>query len=366
MARVTRAAVELWPRVMLVAAALVLVWSWGQDVGPPVGVIGLAVVLVGTVLAALHQAGAVAHKVGEPFGTLAVAVVVTVIEVALIVTLMLPGGPGATALATDTVVAAVMITLNGIVGVSLLIGALRFGTALFDADGTVAALTTVASVVFLALVVPTFDTGRPGVEFSPWQLIFAAVVSLLLYGMFVRTQTGRHREPLLPVPLSDTPGEDAPAAAGTSRSAWVSLGLLLVALVAVVGLATVTSPAIAAAVAGAGVPFSLVGMVIALLVLLPGTFAAVRAAGRNQIQISLRLAFGSVMASIGLTIPAVAVAAVWLDGPVMLGLAPAQLVLLALTVVVSMLSVVPRRATALQAGVHLVLLAAYVWVSVNP
>ena len=366
MTRVARAAAELWPLVIPIAAALVLILFWGRDVGHPVGVIGVVVVLVGAVLAALRQAVTVARRVGEPAGSLLLAVSVTVIAVALIVPLMISGGHGAAALTRDTVFAAVMITVNGIVGVSLLIGVLRFGVVPFSADGAVAAMATVASVVFLALVVPAFATSRTVSEFSSGQLVFAAVVSLLLYGMFVRTRTGRHRECVLPVPLSGTTGEDAPAAPVTGRRARVSLGLLLVALVAVVGLAKMTSSAIAAAVAGTGVPYSVVGMVIALLVLLPATLAAVRAAVRDRIQISLNLAFGWAMASIGLTIPAIAVAAIWLDGPVFLGLEPAQLVLLALTVVVSVVTVGARRATALQGGVHLVLLAAYVFVSVNP
>lgn len=351
--------------MLLIAAALVLMWSWWRDVGPPVGVIGGAVVLVGTVLAALHQAEAVAHKFGELFGTLVTTVAVTVIEVALIVTLMIPGGPGTVALATDTVMAVVMIALNGIVGVSLLIGSLRFGVPLFSGVYTVTPLATVASVVFLVLVVPTFATSPPDFEFSSAQLTFAAVVSLLLYGMFVRTRTGRHEKFFLSVRSADIPAETESATSVVGPRAWVSVGLLLAVLGAVVGVATVTTPAIATAVADAGMPFSVVAVLIALLVLLPRMFAAIRAAGRNRIQISLSLAVGSAMESIGLTIPAVAVAAIWLDGPMMVGLAPAQLVLLAATVVIGVVTVVPRRVTALQAGVHLVLLAAYVWVSVN-
>jgi Ca2+:H+ antiporter len=145
-----------------------------------------------------------------------------------------------------------------------------------------------------------------------------------------------------------------------------SLVLLLVALVAVVGLAKVESPAIEAGVEAVGFPPSFVGVVIALLVLLPETLAATRAALRNRLQISMNLAFGSALASIGLTIPVIAVASIWLDGPLLLGLGATQMVLLALTVVVAALTVVPGRAKRLHGAVHLVLLGAFVFLAVNP
>jgi Ca2+:H+ antiporter len=148
--------------------------------------------------------------------------------------------------------------------------------------------------------------------------------------------------------------------------ALASLALLIVSLFAVVGLAKVESPAIESAVAAAGFPQSFVGVVIALLVLLPETLAAVRSALRNRVQVSLNLAFGSAMASIGLTIPAIAVASLWLEGPLILGLGATQMILLALTVAVSVLTVVPGRATRLQGAVHLVLLAAFLFLAVSP
>jgi Ca2+:H+ antiporter len=309
----------------------------------------------------------VAHRVGEPFGSLVLAVAVTVIEVALIVTLTVSGGPETATLARDTVFAAVMITCNGIVGLSLLLGARRYGLSVFNAEGSGAALATVATVATLSLVLPTFTTSRRGPEFSPSQLAFAAVASLVLYAAFVLTQTVRHRDFFLPVPAAgaaDSPEEHAEPP--TARAAGMSLLLLLVALVAVVGLAKVESPAIEAGVAAVGFPPSFVGVVIALLVLLPETIAAARAALRNRIQISLNLAFGSALASIGLTIPTIAIASIWLQGPLLLGLGPTQMVLLALTVVVGALTVVPGRATRLQGAVHLVLLAGFLFLAVNP
>ena len=246
-----------------------------------------------------------------------------------------------------------MITCNGIVGLSLLMGALRYGLLQFNAEGSGAALATVVTLATLTLVFPTFTTSEPGPEF------------LLTTGLCGR-DLPRPLRHVRAHPDGPAPGLLPPcggrrrivgprrtrraASAGATRA---SLALLTVSLVAVVGLAKVESPAIESAVEAAGFPQSFVGVVIALLVLLPETISAVRSARRNRVQVSL--AFGSAMASIGLTIPAIAVASIWLEGPLELGLGPTQIILLMLTVVVGVLTVVPGRATRLQGGVHLVL-----------
>ncbi|MEV6579784.1 ionic transporter y4hA [Streptomyces sp. NPDC051582] len=367
-----------WTVLVPVVALLALVFSWGRDLpGFAVGLVALC--LCGAVLAAVHHAEVVAHRVGEPFGSLVLAVAVTVIEVALIVTLMADGGDKTASLARDTVFAAVMITCNGIVGLSLLVGALRNRVAVFNAEGSGAALATVATLAVLSLVLPTFTTSKPGPEFSTAQLTFAAVASLALYGLFIAVQTVRHRDYFLPVDTGTGTQRAAGAAGGdagqadgehaappTSRAALVSLGLLLVALIAVVGDAKAVSPTIEKGVASAGLPNAVVGVIIALLVLAPETLAAVRAARRDRVQTSLNLGYGSAIASIGLTIPAIALATIWLSGPLLLGLGPIHMVLLALTVVVSALTIAPGRATLLQGGVHLVLLAAYLFLAVSP
>ena len=313
-----------WTTVLPALAVLALAATWGSKPGAIVLAI-VGALLAGAVLAAVHHAEVVAHRVGEPFGSLVLAVAVTVIEVALIVTLMVSGGSETSTLARDTVFAAVMITLNGIVGLSLLIGALDRRVASFNAEGTASALATVSTLATLTLVLPAFTTSRPGPEFSSEQLAFAAVASLALYGLFVFVQTVRHRDYFLPEAAEDPEEHAAPP---SDRGALISLGLLVVALVAVVGLAKIETPAIEDAVDAIGAPPSAVGVVIALLVLLPETLAAVRNARRNRVQTSFNLAFGSAMASIGLTIPAIAVASIWLEGPLVLGLGSTQTVLL--------------------------------------
>jgi Ca2+:H+ antiporter len=355
-----------WTVFVPILAILALVVTFGHDLPPPL-VVTVAVLLGGAVMAAVHHAEVVAHKVGEPYGSLILAVAVTVIEVALIVTLMISGGEKSQSLARDTVFAAVMICCNGILGISLLVGALRRRVAVFNPEGTGSAFATVAAIATLGLVLPSFTTSRPGPQFSPAQLGFAAVVSLGLYLLFVAVQTRRHRDYFLPITSSGKVIEteehvDPPS----SRTAMVSLGLLVVALISVVGLAKGISPSVESAVVSAGMPHAVVGVVIALMVLLPETIAAVRAAARDRMQTSLNLALGSAMASIGLTIPAIAIAMIWLEGPLLLGLGGTQTVLLVLTVVVGTLTVVPGRANILQGGLHLSLLAVFLFLAASP
>jgi Ca2+:H+ antiporter len=362
----TASVLRSWPVLVPALAVVALVLTWGRDLGPAV-LVAAAALLAGAVLAAVHHAEVVALRVGEPYGSLILAVAVTVIEVALIVTIMISTTEEASALARDTVFAAVMITINGIVGITLLIATLRRRVAVFNAEGTGGALATVAALATMTLVLPTFTTSTPGPTFSSAQLAYAAVASFALYGLFVFVQTVRHRDYFLPVTAEGEPATaDEHVPPPETRVAVTSLVLLLIALIGVVGLAKTVSPTVEEAVRTAGLPLAVVGVVIALLVLLPETLAAVRAALRDRIQTSFNLALGSAMASIGLTIPTIAVASIWLDPLLLLGLGATQTVLLALTVVVGVLTVTPGRATLLQAGVHLALFAGFLVLAVSP
>lgn len=356
----------LSPTVVPVIALATLVAGWGRDL-PLAALLFVAVVLVGAVLAAVHHAEVVAHRVGEPFGSIVLAVAVTVIEVGLIIMLMISGGHGAETLARDTAFAAVMITCNGIVGLSLLLGSVRYDVPRFNPEGTGAALGVVATLVTLTLVLPTFTVSESGGEFTQSQLAFAAVAAVALYGAFIYTQAGRHRDFFLPVGSTGKPIDpEEHAVPPSTRATVLSAVFLVVSLVSVVGLAKLASPAIEQGVAAAGIPNSFVGVVIAILVLLPEGLAASRAALRNRVQTSLNLAYGSAIASIGLTIPAIAIASIWLAGPLVLGLGAVQVVLLVLTLVVSTLTVVPGRATRLQGVLHLIILAAFVFLAITP
>jgi Ca2+:H+ antiporter len=319
--------------------------------------------LIAAVLAAVHHAEDIAHRTGEPFGTLVLALAVTVIEVALIVAMMAGGGAAQTALARDTIFSTLMIVGNGVVGLCVVIGSLRHGEPAFRATGAQAAFSTLIAMTTLTLVLPTFTISSPGPTYTGAQLTFAAAMSLLLWVAYVAVQTLRHREHFLP---AGDPAPTQPAAGSPGRSAGASAALLVAALVAVVGLAKVLSPGIEAALAAAGAPPAALGVAIALLVLLPETVAAVRAAGGNQLQTSLNLAYGSALASIGLTIPAVALAALWLRIPLVLGITAKDLVLLLLTVAVSILTLTSGRTHVLQGLVHLVLFAAFLFLSLVP
>ncbi|MBL8310191.1 MAG: ionic transporter y4hA [Burkholderiales bacterium] len=341
---------------------LVLVFGWGRPLAT-FAVLLVALSLVAAVLTAVHHAEVVAHRVGEPFGTLILALAVTVIEAALVVSMILSGGAGAAAIARDTVYAAVMIVCNGVVGLCLLLGGLRHHVMVFRVDGTSPALSVLAALSVLVLVLPGFTTSTPGPTYSMSQLVFAGLMSLVLYAAFVFVQTVRHRDYFLPVETDD---RDVHAAPPGNIEAALSLGLLLVCLVAVVGLAKLLAPAIQSAVGAVGAPPAVVGIAIAMLVLLPETLAAARAARANRMQTSLNLALGSALATIGLTIPVVAALSVTLGFPLVLGLPGKEMVLLALTLIVSVLTLGSGRATVLQGTVHLVMFAAFLFLAVVP
>lgn len=319
-------------------------------------------VLIATVFAAVYHAEVVAHRVGEPFGTLVLAVAVTVIEVALIVSVMVAAAAGKAEIARDTVFAAVMIVCNGIVGICLLWGGARHREQGFQLQGASAALAVLAALTILTLVLPNVATTAPGPVFSSSQLVFAGLASLVLYGSFVFVQTVRHRDYFLPV----KGGEESHLPPPGNTTALLSAALLVVALVAVVGLAKAVTPAVETTVARLGVPETVVGIVIAALVLLPEGLAAVKAARANRLQTSLNLALGSALATIGLTIPVVAFVSIGLGRPLTLWLDQKEEVLLALTLIVGVITLGTGRTTVLQGIVHLAIFAAFLFFAVVP
>lgn len=320
------------------------------------------IALVGTVFAAVYHAEVVAHRVGEPFGSLVLAIAVTIIEVALIVSMMVVGGAETAGLARDTVFAAVMIVCNGIVGLCLLAGGLRHREQIFHLQGAQAALSVIIALTTLTIVLPNVTSTTIGPTFSPSQLVFVAIVSLALYGSFLFVQTVRHRDYFLP-----ERGEvESHALPPPNRVALFSSGLLFVSLVCVVVLAKKLTPIVELGIARAGAPRSVVGIVIAGVVLLPEGLAAYRAAKTNRLQTSMNLALGSVLATIGLTIPAVAGASVFFSKPLTLGLNAKEELLLALTLIVSLLTIGTGRTTVLQGLVHLVVFAVFLFLSVVP
>jgi Ca2+:H+ antiporter len=359
----TNLSVTVLPVVALVS--LVVFWS---STPSTVVMVVLGILLAISVLAAVHHAEVIAHKVGEPYGSLILAAAVTVIEVGMLVTLMIASPAESATLARDTVFSAIMIICNGIVGISLMVKAQRKRTATFNAEGIGGALAAITALTTMSLILPSFTTSTPGGTFSPAQLVFAAVTALVIYLVFVFIQTVRHRDFFLPPATAQdstklvSEHKDPPTAVAT----WASLVLLVVALVSVVGLAKITSPLLETAIYGAGLPSTLIAVSIAGLVLLPESIAAVRAAYFGRSQTSLNLAYGSAMASIGLTIPVIAVMSIFFGFPIVLGLSATELVLFVLTVAVSILTVVPGRATILQGAIHLSIFAGFIFFIINP
>ncbi|QSB45514.1 ionic transporter y4hA [Altererythrobacter sp. FM1] len=348
--------------------------SWGPLVAwlvfamAAVGAAPIAVVSFGVALAvicAVHHAEIIAHKLGEPFGTLVLALAVTMIEVGLILALMTAAADGAASLARDTVFAAVMIILNGIIGVCLLIGGLFHREQSFQQSGVSAALATICALTVLSLVLPNFTVSEPGPVYSNGQLAFVAIVSLVLYLTFVMVQTVRHREYFLP-PASETQDCEDTLDPPSNRTTAISAVLLLAALGAVVLLAKELSKPLDDMVLSMGAPQAVVGVMIAVLVLLPESVAAVRAALRDRIQTSLNLALGSALATIGLSIPAVAALSLFAGLPIALGLGSKGIVLLGLTLLVTTLSLGNGRTTVLQGVVHLVIFGVYLFTTIVP
>ncbi|MGE4538665.1 MAG: calcium:proton antiporter [Desulfovibrio sp.] len=357
---------SLFPR-WTVAAPVV---AWALLAGALLGLGGYvyaAVLMAGllwSVFAGVHHAEVVAHRVGEPFGSLVLAVAVTIIEVALIVSLMVAGGPEASGLARDTVFAAVMIILNAIVGLCLLEGGVLHKEQVFRADGVRASLTTLVAISVLTLILPNYTTSVPGPVYSKAQLVFIAIVSAILYGTFLLVQNVRHRRYFLAE--DDAAGDDGHAAPPSTRSAFFAAGLLLGCLGAVVLLAKALAPTLEVVTEAIGAPTSFVGVIIAAIVLLPEGTAAVRAAHCNRLQTSLNLALGSALASIGLTIPAVALVSLITGMPLALGIDMKATVLFILSLFVSVLSLGTGRTTILQGAVLLVIFGVYVLTAIIP
>ncbi len=322
------------------------------------------IAMMGTVIAAVHHAETVAHRVGEPFGTLVLALAVTAIETALILSMMMAGGSGMAVLARDSIYAAVMIICTGVVGLCILMGGIAHREQSFRVEGAGAGLAALIVMAALTLVLPAFTISHPVGNYSSTQLAFVAISSGVLWAVFIFVQTVRHRDYFIPEEAASDPDEHAHPP--TNKQALASLGMLIIALLAVVGSAKILSPSIEKAVEVANAPRAVVGIVIAGLVLLPETWAAVRAARANRLQSAMNLAIGSALACIGLTVPVVVASSFVLGLPLVLSLAPKDMVLLVLTFLVSAVTLGTGRTHLMHGAVHLVLFAAYLFLAFAP
>jgi Ca2+:H+ antiporter len=320
--------------------------------------VALIAVLFAAISSAVHYAEGIAHRVGEPYGTLILTVAVTIIEVALIATSMLGDKPKP-ALARDTVFAVIMIVCNGLVGLCIVLGGLRYREQGFRAKGVAAYLSVLLPMSVLTLILPNFTT-TDGPVYSVAQLVFVGTAVLALYGVFLFIQTVQHRDYFAEA------AEEHTTSAKLDRSMIVKLGLMTVALVAVILLSKQFALLAEAVTVAAGAPEGMVGIAVALLILMPEGVAAVRAARADKLQQSLNLALGSSLATIGLTIPVIAALSIVADLHLLLGLDGKDMVLLVLTMIVSALTFGTGRTNILSGFVHLVLFATYVFLTLLP
>jgi Ca2+:H+ antiporter len=336
-------------------------YAFALSLGGLVFAIVLLIILFGTVFAAVHHAEVIAELVGEPFGTLVLTLSVTIIEVALITTIMLGDKP-APELARDTVFAVVMIVCNGLVGLCIFIGGLRYREQGFQLSGANVYLSVLFALAAITLIMPNYTTTTPGPVYSALQLGFVGVVTLALYGVFLYTQTVLHKDYFVHDRGEGENGE-LRLSGGTLA---LTVGLLLVSLLAVVLLAKKFSLVVDAVSLQIGAPPAFAGVLVALLILMPEGVSAIAAARKNDLQKSINLALGSSLATIGLTIPAVGVATYVLDKELKLGLNPQSSVLLLLTFLLSMLTFGTGRTNVLFGLVHMVVFAVYVFMVFVP
>lgn len=355
----------LWTILLPIIAAIVLVIAKGAP-GIPGSALLLGTVVIASVISAVHHAEVIAHRVGEPFGTLVLAMAVTVIECALIISMMMSGNPDAATLPRDTVFAGVMILLSGLIGISLLAGGRRHHVQQFKLDGINAALGTLVAILAFTLILPNYTITTPGPSYNQKQMLFIAIATLVLFAAFTFFQTVRHRDYFLPEEDGHADIGDEHAEPPSNRDTLVSGLLLTIALVAVVLGAKGVSPSIEAMLDRAGAPAGTVGILIAAIVLLPESVAAVRAALGNRLQTSLNLAIGSAIATIGLTIPAVIIVSLIQGWSLSLGLPPMSMALLVMTLFITSISLRTGRTNILPGIVHLVLFAAYLFLSFVP
>src|SRR3982074_2120245 len=347
--------------VLLFAAATALGFTFSPSVPGLMFAVVLLGVRFGTVFAAVYHAELIAERIGEPFGTLLLTLAVTIIEVALIATIML-GEKDVPTLARDTVFAVVMIVCNGLVGICILAGGLRYREQDVQVTGSSLYLSVLAVLATITLVMPNYTLTTPGPVYSAGQLGFVSVITILLYGVFLYTQTVRHRDYF----IRESAGFADDGTPTSNRTLGLSILLLLVSLLAVVLLAKKFSLVVDFTTAWIGAPPAFAGVLVALLILLPESLAAIAAARKNDLQKSINLALGSSLATIGLTIPAVAVAAYALDKQLVLGLNPQEMVLLVLPFVLSMLTFGTGRTNILFGLVHVVVFAVFVFLVLVP
>jgi Ca2+:H+ antiporter len=322
----------------------------------------MIIIMVGAIFAAVHHADVIAHRVGEPYGTLVLTLAVTVIEVALIESIVLTPG-SSPALARDTVFAVIMIVCNGLVGLCVLWGGLRHHEQEFQVSGAGVYLNVLGALSILTLVLPDYTATAAGPYFSTSQLIFVSTVTVILYVTFLFIQTSRHSDYFRAAGKTTRAGKHIYP---SNRQVTISVVMLILALCGVILIAKKFALIVEAGLSHIGAPQAVAGIIIAMVVLTPESITAVQAARRNELQKSLNLALGSSLATIGLTIPAVAITNIIIGNQIEIGLSSRDTLLLALTLFLSLLTLGSGRTNILAGLVHLVVFATYLFLVFVP
>lgn len=320
----------------------------------------LLLIILFSVFAVVRHAESLAEKLGEPLGTLVLTLAVTGIEVMIIIATM-STGKGSPTLARDAMFAVIMIVLNGMVGLTLLIGALRYHEQDYNLQGANAFLAVIMPLAVIGLILPNYTSSSPDQTFSPIQAAFLTLVSVALYGIFLTIQNGRHRAYFRTARPT--------AAAKDAKRKWrivhevYSVPYHVLLLLAYMGPLVILTQQLAVpidfTISVLGAPVALAGFLVATLVLSPESLGAVRAALVNDLQRSVNILLGSALATTGLTIPAVLIFGIVTGKPIILGLDMVDITLLSLTLVLSNMTFSSSRTNVLLGAVHLLLFFAY-------
>ena len=323
----------------------------------------LAIVLLGVILwcafGVIVAADHLAEMLGEPYGTLILTFSIVAIEVMLISTVMLGGG--APTIGRDTMFAVMMIVLNGVVGLSLVIGGLKHHTQDYSLPGASAYLSVIIPLVTIALILPSVTTSTDAQTLSTTQAVLFASATIALYVIFILIQTGRHRDLFVHGPIEE---HDVPDPTPREIGKWVAL--LVAGALPIVLLSKSLDKVVDAEIKAIGAPGALTGVLIAMIVFTPEGISALKAASRNQLQRTVNLCLGACLSTLGLTLPAVLTIGLITGETVILGLDPTGIVLVVLTLLLSVVTFSGPRTTVLEGAVHLLVFFVYIVLVFSP